>query len=108
MLSNLVVFCTCGSEAEAEAIATDLVAQRLAACVNITSPVRSIYRWQSKVDSAVEWMLIIKTTQAAFVDLSAAIQALHSYEVPEIIALPVTAGSDAYLRWLDDSIDAGN
>jgi periplasmic divalent cation tolerance protein len=106
MLRNIVVFCTCGSEGEAEAIAADLVARRLAACVNVTAPVRSVYRWQGKIESASEWMLIIKTTQALFPEVAAAIQVLHSYEVPEIIALPVSAGSPAYLKWMDDAVDA--
>jgi periplasmic divalent cation tolerance protein len=106
MLRNIVVFCTCGSEGEAEAIAAELVGQRLAACVNITAPVRSVYRWQGKIESGAEWMLIIKTTQDAFPTLSAVIQDLHSYEVPEIISLPITAGSPTYLKWMDENVNA--
>jgi periplasmic divalent cation tolerance protein len=106
MPGYIVVFCTCGSEGEAESIATELVKQHLAACVNISAPVRSVYHWQGKIESAPEWMLIIKTTQDAFPALSAVIQDLHSYEVPEIICVPVTAGSPAYLKWMDGAIHA--
>jgi periplasmic divalent cation tolerance protein len=96
--------CACGSEAEAEEIATQLVEQRLAACVNVSSPVRSIYRWQGKVESAPEWLLTAKTTQARFEDLAALIRSLHSYELPEIIVLPIAAGSQTYLKWISDSV----
>jgi periplasmic divalent cation tolerance protein len=106
MLRNIVVFCTCGSEGEAESIASELVGRKLAACVNITAPVRSVYRWQGKIESAAEWMLVIKTTQEVFPALTAAIHDLHSYEVPEIISLPITAGSPAYLKWIEDSTNA--
>lgn len=106
MPGNIVVFCTCGSEGEAEQIASELVSQSLAVCVNITAPVRSVYRWQGKIESATEWMLIVKTSQHLFDELSAAILALHSYEVPEIIAVPLCAGSPAYLRWMESSLNA--
>jgi periplasmic divalent cation tolerance protein len=105
MSEMIVVFCTCGSEAEAESISTGLVERRLAACVNI-SPIRSIYRWQGKIESAVEWQLQIKTSESFFDKVSAAIQAAHSYELPEIIAIPIAAGSPAYLQWLGDSLGA--
>jgi periplasmic divalent cation tolerance protein len=101
---HILVLCACGSEAEAEEIAEQLVARNLAACVNISSPVRSIYRWQGKIESASEWMLTIKTAGTRFEDLSAAIQSLHSYELPEIIALPVTAGFAPYLKWITESV----
>jgi periplasmic divalent cation tolerance protein len=102
----ILVLCACGSEAEAEEIATQLVSQHLAACVNISSPVRSVYRWEGKVQSAQEWLLTIKTTAAYFPDLSAAIQAMHSYELPEIIALPITAAFAPYLNWIANSVHA--
>ncbi len=104
MPEHILVLCACGSEAEAEEIAEQLVARNLAACVNISSPVRSIYRWQGKIESASEWMLTIKTAGTRFEDLSAAIQSLHSYELPEIIALPVTAGFAPYLKWITESV----
>jgi periplasmic divalent cation tolerance protein len=100
----IIVLCACGSEAEAEAIAHHLVSNRLAACVNISAPVRSVYRWQGKVESAPEWLLTIKTARSRFDEIAAAIQALHSYELPEIIALPITAGSAPYLKWIADSL----
>jgi periplasmic divalent cation tolerance protein len=102
----ILVLCACGSEGEAEEIAAQLVSQHLAACVNISAPVRSIYRWQGKVESAQEWLLTIKTSAASFQDLSAAIQALHSYELPEIVALPITDAFMPYLNWISNSVHA--
>jgi periplasmic divalent cation tolerance protein len=101
---HILVLCACGSEAEAEEIADRLVSNRLAACVNISAPVRSVYRWQGQVESAPEWLLTIKTARSRFDELSAAIQSLHSYELPEIIALPIAAGFAPYLRWITDSV----
>jgi periplasmic divalent cation tolerance protein len=101
---HILVLCACGSEAEAEEIADRLVSNRLAACVNISAPVRSVYRWQGKVESAPEWLLTIKTERTRFDDLAAAIQAIHSYELPEIVALPITAGFAPYLKWITDSV----
>src|SRR5271168_1433023 len=83
VLEHLLVLCACGSEAEAEEIADQIVSRNLAACVNISAPVRSVYRWQGKIESATEWLLTIKTARSRFEDLSAAIQSLHSYELPE-------------------------
>jgi periplasmic divalent cation tolerance protein len=103
VLEHILVFCACGSEAEAEEIADCLVSQNLAACVNISAPVRSVYRWQEKIESAPEWLLTIKTTRVRFDDISVAIQELHSYELPEIIALPIVAGFPPYLKWITDS-----
>jgi periplasmic divalent cation tolerance protein len=100
MTDKIVIFSTCGSPEEAERLARLLVERRLAACVNILPPVRSIYRWQGKMEDAAEWMLMIKTQRARFEELSEALRAAHSYEVPEILALPVIAGSPAYLDWI--------
>jgi periplasmic divalent cation tolerance protein len=94
-----VVLVTAGSEAEAEKIARVLVENKLAACVSL-SPIRSIYSWQGEIRSDSEWQLVIKTDLAKFEDLKTKIQELHSYEVPEIIAIPIVAGSKAYLDWL--------
>jgi periplasmic divalent cation tolerance protein len=105
VLEPILILCACGSEAEADEIARELVSQNLAACVNISAPVRSIYRWQGKVESAPEWLLTIKTTRHKFDELSATIQSLHSYELPEIIALPITAGFAPYLKWISDSVN---
>jgi len=84
----------------ADALARYLVDQRLAACVNRLSPVHSIYRWQGKVEEAAEIPLLIKTTQRLYKALEEVIKAHHPYELPEIIAIPVSAGLPAYLRWV--------
>ena len=96
----LVVLVTVGSQEEAERIATALVSERLAACVNIVGPIRSIYRWEGKVQNDQELLLVIKSGVALFEQLAARVQALHSYQTPEVIALPITAGLQAYLEWL--------
>ncbi len=102
----IFVLCSCGSEGEAEEIAAQLVSQRLAACVSISAPVRSIYRWEGKVESAQEWVLTIKTLSTRFDEVSEAIHELHSYELPEIVALTVAEGSRPYLRWISESVHA--
>ena len=104
MTDKLVVLCTCGSPDEAEKIARHLVEKQLAACVNVVPGIRSIYRWQGKVVDATEVLLIIKTRQDLFEPLRAEITAVHSYEVPEIIALPIGDGSEAYLSWLGEQL----
>lgn len=102
---KLVVLVTCGSRAEARKIARALVGARLAACVNIlSSPVESIYRWEGKAERAEEFLLVIKTTKARFQKLRDAIQKGHSYDVPEIIALPIAHGSAKYLDWIAKSV----
>jgi periplasmic divalent cation tolerance protein len=94
-----VVLVTTASETEAENLAIALLNERLAACVSI-HPIRSIYRWQGQIEKESEWQLAIKTDLKQFERLSEKIQALHSYAVPEIIALPIVAGSQSYLDWL--------
>ncbi len=91
------------SQEEAEAIATALVEAKLAACVSFT-PMTSIYRWQGAIQLDTEWQLIIKTNLNVFPALCQKIQELHSYEVPEIIALPITAGLPAYLKWIGENV----
>jgi len=101
----LLVLTTCSSQKEAKKIARSLVDHRLAACVNIlTARVESIYRWKGRTESAKEFLLVIKTSRRHFAALGREIERLHSYEVPEIIALPITAGSPKYLRWLEESV----
>lgn len=100
MPQTLLVITNCPDEASANAIALAVVEARLAACVNILPRVQSVYRWQGAVESAVEVPLLIKTTAAAYPALEAAIRERHPYDVPEIIALPITAGLPAYLNWL--------
>jgi periplasmic divalent cation tolerance protein len=101
MTDKIVVVSTCGSAGEAERIARGLVDKRVAACVNVLPGMRSIYRWEGAVEDAGEWLLLIKTTRARFAELRAELERLHSYEVPEVIALPVVEGSEKYLGWID-------
>lgn len=107
MTDKRVVLTTAGSEDEARKIARHLVESQLAACVNIVPQVESVYRWQGKIESAREWLLIIKTSAELFPAVREAICELHSYEVPECIALSIEDGSSEYLEWLGDSL-AGN
>lgn len=104
MTDARVVFTTAADAAEAEKIARALVERRLAACVNILPQVRSIYRWQGKVEDAAELLLIVKTTAAQFSAVREAISELHSYDVPECICLSISDGSPDYLRWLTESV----
>ena len=104
MTDKIVVLSTCASEEEAERIARALVEARVAACVNVASRVRSVYRWQGAVETADEWLLVIKSSRARFDALRAALEKLHSYEVPEVIALAVIDGAKGYLNWLDDTL----
>jgi periplasmic divalent cation tolerance protein len=105
MTDKRVVLVTCGSQEEARRIARALVERRLAACVNIVPQLESVYQWQGKVESATEWLLLIKTTAGAVSPLQDAVHELHSYEVPEFIALAVEDGSAAYLEWIGDSVE---
>jgi periplasmic divalent cation tolerance protein len=104
MSGNVVVFCTAGSEAEAAKIAGALVERRLAACVNVVPGVSSTYRWEGAVHTDSEWLLIVKTRRDRFDEIRAAIRELHSYELPEIVMLDITAGDPGYLAWIDDSL----
>jgi periplasmic divalent cation tolerance protein len=101
-MEPIVAFVTCGSEEEALKIANALVEERLAACVNLISPIRSIYRWEGKIWDEKEWLLVIKTQKKMFDDLEKKVKSLHSYSVPEIIALPIVEGSPSYLDWLSE------
>jgi periplasmic divalent cation tolerance protein len=101
MTDKIVVFSTCDSEEQAGQIARALVDQRLAACVNIVPGARSIYRWKGQIEDATEWMLIIKSRRDLMEQLCAAIGKIHTYEVPELLAVPVVDGSDSYLAWID-------
>jgi periplasmic divalent cation tolerance protein len=104
MTDKRIVLTTVGSENEARKIARHLVEHKLAACVNIVPHVESVYRWQDKVESASEWLLMIKTTAEGFASVRDAIRALHSYELPECVAVAVEDGSSEYLEWLADSV----
>lgn len=98
--SALLVLTNLPDHASATAFATALVEERLAACVNILAPCTSVYRWQGKIESASEVPLLIKTTQDRYAALEAAVRARHPYELPELIALPISDGLPAYLNWL--------
>jgi len=108
MTDKRIVLTTASSEEEARKIGRHLVEHRLAACVNIVPEVASIYRWQGKIEEAREWLLIVKTTAAAFGQVREAIAELHSYELPECICLTIEGGSPAYLQWLGESVSAGD
>lgn len=99
-IDNLIAtMVTCGSEEEAQRIAALLIEKHLAACVNIV-PVRSIYEWQGKVEDQQEWLMIIKTEKSLFNDIKTIIEANHSYETPEIIAMDISMASDDYANWI--------
>ena len=104
---TLVVLSTFGSAEEARKIARVLVEERLAACANVLPGVESIYRWQGAVETAAEVLVMFKTNIDRYYRLEARLRELHSYEVPEIIALPVQVGSLPYLRWVDESCQDG-
>ena|SRR6266851_1968523 len=104
MTDKRIVLTTAGSEEEARKIARHLVENRLAACVNIIPQIESIYRWQGKVDSSREWLLLVKTTDERFPAVRDAIRELHTYELPECVVLNIEDGSSEYLQWLTGSV----
>lgn len=102
----IVILVTCPTRAVARRIAAALVTKRLAACVNVLPGIESTFRWKGKVDHCREILLIIKSTRRLFPALAHALARLHPYEVPEVIALPVTAGAVPYLRWVAASVSS--
>ena len=104
MTGKQIVLSTAGSEEEARKIAHHLVEHRLAACVNIVPHITSIYQWQGKIEESREWLLLIKTSAEMFGRVQAAIRGLHSYELPECVAVDIAEGSPAYLKWLENSL----
>jgi periplasmic divalent cation tolerance protein len=106
MTDKRIVLTTAGSPEEARKIARELVERRLAACVNISSPVESVYRWKGDVETAQEYQLCIKTTEAAFPRLRQALVELHSYDVPECILISIEDGSPKYLEWIAESVES--
>lgn len=104
MTDKRLVLTTCGSLEEARSIAQTLVERQLAACVNIAPQIESVYRWHGEVETAPEWLLVIKTTAEAFDRLRETLIELHSYEIPECIAIAVEDGSAAYLEWIGQSV----
>ena len=101
--NHIVMLCTVPDRPAGERIAQALVDERLAACVNLVPGLTSIYRWQGKVEKEAECLLIIKTVAARFEAIRERIKILHPYDLPEIIALPISKADDAYLRWLTDN-----
>lgn len=99
-----LVLCTCPDTETAEALAGRLVQQNRAACVNIVPQLRSLYQWQGRIENDEEVLMLIKTTAEAYPALERSLQADHPYEVPEIIAIPLAAGLDAYLQWMTDTV----
>lgn len=106
MSERLVAFSTVAGAEDAERIARELVERRLAACVNVVPGLVSIYRWKDKIEREDERLLIIKTRRDRFPALREALAAIHPYEVPELIAIPIEDGSPAYLQWLDAAVEA--
>lgn len=104
--SEVVVLVTCANEEQGVSIARSLVGERLAACVNLLRGVRSIYRWRDRIEDDRETLLLIKTRTRLLARVERRVRELHSYEVPEVVALPVAAGSKPYLDWVLESTTA--
>ena len=102
-MENILIYCTVPNDFSANLIATSLVDEQLAACVNIIDSVTSVYRWEGQVQTDKELLLIIKTQKSKFDALKEKILSLHEYSVPEIVAVPVELGHDEYLKWIADS-----
>ncbi len=101
---HIVILVTAKDKEEARRIARHVLAHKLAACVNISAGVESFFWWENKIDTASEALLIIKSRKDLFKKIVAAVRAVHSYSVPEIIALPIVAGHKDYLKWISDSV----
>jgi periplasmic divalent cation tolerance protein len=104
MTDKIVVFSACGSSNEARKLARHLVEMRVAACVNVIPGAYSVFRWEGKLEEAPEWILIIKTTRARLDELKLELRKIHSYAVPEVVALPIVDGSEDYLEWVDREV----
>ena len=104
MADYIVICTTTDNKEDAQRIARDLVDQRLAACVQVTGPIQSTYRWEEKIERGEEWLCSIKSRKDLLPAIEDAIRAIHPYDVPEIIALPIVGSSDDYLAWLGDQL----
>ncbi|NWF75424.1 MAG: divalent-cation tolerance protein CutA [Nitrospirae bacterium] len=104
-MDELLIFITASNQDEAVKIAKELIGNKLAGCVNIIKDIRSIYRWEGKIQDDSEVLMIAKTQKHIFDSLVKKVKELHSYTVPEIIAIPIIAGSEDYLKWLKDVTD---
>jgi periplasmic divalent cation tolerance protein len=105
MTDILVVFCICRDENEASRIAAVLVESHLAACVNILPGIKSVYRWQGNIETATETLLLLKTARGSFEALRDLIVSIHSYDTPEVLAVPVAAGLESYLAWVREGVE---
>lgn len=104
MTDKVVIMVTAASRRECRKIARHLVDKKLAACVNITQPIESVYRWEGKIADEKEYLMLIKSTRELFPEIKLEISGLHSYHTPEIICLPIIEGSRDYLQWISDSV----
>lgn len=104
MTDKVVILVTAASLRESKKIAKHLVEAKLAACVNISQPIRSVYQWEGKIADHKEYQLFIKSTRDLFSEIKAAISKIHSYHTPEIVCLPIIDGSRNYLQWIGDSV----
>ncbi|KQC09707.1 MAG: hypothetical protein APR62_13725 [Smithella sp. SDB] len=102
MKTYIQISTTTETKEEAQTIARYLVEQKLAACVQVTGPIESIYRWKGKIETATEWLCLIKTRESLFKKVETAIKKLHPYETPEITAIPIVKSSKEYLSWLGE------
>jgi periplasmic divalent cation tolerance protein len=107
MTDKIVILCTCNSEEQATRIARELVERRLAACVQVTPGIRSFYHWKGKVEEDAEYLLLIKSNRELYERLEAELRRIHSYEVPEIVALPVVEASADYQAWMERELGRG-
>ena len=105
MTDKIVVFSTCATADEGRRIARNLVEARLAACVNVVPGMRSFYRWKGAIEEAEECLLVIKSSRSLFDRLRVALEKVHSYEVPEAVAVSIMAGAPNYLAWIEQSVD---
>ncbi len=104
MTDKVVIMVTASSRRECRKIARRLIEEKLAACVNISQPIQSVYRWEGKIEQSKEFLMFIKTNRDLFPQIKAEIDLVHSYHTPEIICLPIIDGSPNYLRWVGDSV----
>lgn len=102
---KIIILITTGSEEEAHRIADQLLNQRKAACVNIVPKVDSLFWWHGKLDSAQESLIVIKTKASKLKEITELVKRVHSYEVPEVIALPIVGGNEDYLKWIDTTLE---
>jgi periplasmic divalent cation tolerance protein len=104
MTGKLIVFITCQSTEEGETIARSVVQERLAACVNVLPGVRSCFMWDGEMKWSEEVLLLVKTTEGKYAELQSRVKELHSYDVPEIVAVKIEAGLEGYLKWIAQSV----